>query len=285
MNIIKFIESFTNDELMKQPTSRRGSLTQFGNISKQAALAAVPTGLLALMLAPQKGQAAVLIPDPGQEGPVSALQLGLLLEYLDSTFYQMGLDMDGLIPDGRDRSVFTRIVTNENAHKATLIAALGGSQSPNYFAPPEFDFTAGGMLDPFNNYDQFLAMSQVFEDTGVRAYKGQAPNLMSQPELLTAALQIHSAESRQASMVRMLRMEKGWITGNQRGAGVDPMFQLAYNGEELTTQMGINVNNVNNGTNGPALPANAGSQAFDEPLTRAQVLAIADPLVEGPPLS
>jgi hypothetical protein len=37
----------------------------------------------------------------------------------------------------------------------------------------------GGAFDPFNNYTQFLALSQAFEDTGVRAYKGQATNLIS----------------------------------------------------------------------------------------------------------
>jgi hypothetical protein len=40
---------------------------------------------------------------------------------------------------------------------------------------------------------QFLALSQAFEDTGVRAYK--ATNLISTPDLLTAALQIHSVEA------------------------------------------------------------------------------------------
>jgi rubrerythrin len=53
-----------------------------------------------------------------------------------------------------------------------------------------------------------LALAQAFEDTGVRAYKGQAANLMSKPDLLTAALQIHSVEARHASEVRRLRGQK-----------------------------------------------------------------------------
>jgi hypothetical protein len=52
-------------------------------------------------------------------------------------------------------------------------------------------------------YAQFLALAQAFEDTGVRAYKGQAANLIS-TDLLTAALQIH-VEARHASEVRRLR--------------------------------------------------------------------------------
>jgi rubrerythrin len=60
----------------------------------------------------------------------------------------------------------------------------------------------------FTDYQQFLALAQAFEDTGVRAYKGQAANLMSKPDLLTAALQIHSVEARHASEVRRLRGQK-----------------------------------------------------------------------------
>jgi hypothetical protein len=41
---------------------------------------------------------------------------------------------------------------------------LGANSIPK----PTFDFTVGGAFDPFNNYTQFLALSQAFEDTGVR---------------------------------------------------------------------------------------------------------------------
>ncbi len=46
-------------------------------------------------------------------------------------------------------------------------------------AEPEFDFTAGGQFgDVFTNYATFQALSQGFDDTGVRAYQGQAGNLV-----------------------------------------------------------------------------------------------------------
>ncbi len=44
----------------------------------------------------------------------------------------------------------------------------------------------------FSNYKTFLALSQAFEDTGVRAHKGQAGSLKSSDEILTVALQIRS---------------------------------------------------------------------------------------------
>ncbi|HEX9979950.1 MAG TPA: ferritin-like domain-containing protein [Flavobacterium sp.] len=278
MNIIKFIESFTDDQMFLSKGSRRESFAQFGNLGKKAALNAIPGGLLALLLVPKKGHAATTLLN--DSSPVQALQLGLTLEYLDSTFYQMGLDMDGLIPEGRDRTIFTKIVQNENAHKAALITALNSLGSGNVIDEPTFDFTMNGVLDPFNNYDQFLALSQAFEDTGVRAYKGQAHNLMSQPNILQTSLQIHSAESRQAAAVRMLRGQKGWITGNEMDDMMPTSTQAVYNGENTTTQMGFNTATVTGGTGNPSIPQNAGSQAFDEPLTREQVMAIANMFIE-----
>jgi hypothetical protein len=49
-------------------------------------------------------------------------------------------------------------------------------------------------------------VSHALEDTGVRAYKEQAGNLMAAEDkpLLEYALQIHSVEARHASVVRRL---------------------------------------------------------------------------------
>jgi len=283
MNIIKFIESFTDDTALKQNASRRESLNQIGTLGKKSLFAALPTGLLTLLLVPQKSHAAAALSTTADNNsPTDALRLALLLEYLDSEFYQMGLDTNGLIPAGRDRESFTKIVNNEYGHIETLVQALGGTGSPNYFERPQFDYTAGGLFDPFNNYDQFLALSQSFEDTGVRAYKGQSPNLMSQPDLLQAALQIHATESRQAAEIRRLRGAKGWIQGNNRD-GLPVQAQPVYNGEEMATQAGVNTGQISN-TSGPAIPSVAGTEAFDEPLTREQVLSIASMFTPDNPL-
>jgi hypothetical protein len=167
------------------------------------------------------------------------------------------------------------------------IISLGGTP----VAKPAFDFTAGNgsmagpFADVFINYGTYLAVSQTFEDTGVRAYKGQAANLMSSNEILRAALRIHSVEGRHASHIREIRRRNGllvpagvllqpWITLNQSGIA-SPLVQPSYNGEELTTQAGINIV----GINGFDISAEDASEAFDEPLTKAQVLAIVDPFI------
>jgi rubrerythrin len=223
---------------------------------------------------------------------LDVLNFALTLEYLEAEFYNRGLAAAGLIPAGVDRQSFQVIAQHENDHVRFLIQtimALGGTP----VAKPTFDFTAGNgsgsgpFTGVFSNYSLFLAVSQTFEDTGVRAYKGQAANLMSSNEILRAALRIHSVEARHAAHVREMRSRRTgdplvdndpplqpWITLNHSGIN-SPLVQPSYNGEELTVQAGIQIT----GINGFAITAEDASEAFDEPLTKAQVLAIVDPFI------
>ena len=261
MNLLKFIESFTDDQLLKSTGSRRESFGQFGKLGKNLAMASIPFGLATFS---SKAYAA-----PTPATPIGALQLALTLEYLEAEYYQMGLDLNAIPASengGRDLKVFEQISKHENSHVDFLIAGLGGTGSANFVPKPTFDFTAGGAFDPFNDYPTFLALAQAFEDTGVRAYKGQAGNLISTPDLLTAALQIHSVEARHASEVRRLRGQKGWIVGNDRG-GLPEAAQAIYNGEEVTIQAGYNTATL--------FGAAAGSESYDEPITGETAVNIA----------
>lgn len=171
-----------------------------------------------------------------------------------------------------------QISKHEKAHVEFLIAGLEGA-GVEPVAKPEFDFTAGGLFDPFNlngtgqdvAYAQFLALSQAFEDTGVRAYKGQATNLMG-TDFLTPALQIHSVEARHASEVRRLRGLKGWITSNERGEGIPAEAQPVYDGEENVVQGGVDVTTLGDGA---PFSMDSSTEAYDEPLSKEDVLAIA----------
>lgn len=270
MNIIKFLDEFTNESLLNRNSSRRDIFGVMGSLSKKAAYAAIPFGLATM---PNKiyGQ------DSGND-PVSALQLALTLEYLEDEFYRLALN-SGVIPSGRPETVFMQISKHEQAHVDFLIAGLeGAGEMP--VAKPTFDFTAGGMFDPFNEngtgaetaYAQLLALSQAFEDTGVRAYKGQAGNLQGSP-FLTPALQIHAVEAMHASEVRRLRGLKGWITNNERGEGMPEATQPVYNGEENVTQGGVDVTTL--GSEAPFSMA-ASTEAYDEPLSGDDATTIAN---------
>ena len=232
-------------ELMAEVQTRRAAVSRSAKMAGALAIASMPVafGVMAKRAFAQGGLPQAI---------VDVLNFALTLEYLENEFYQTGLGASGLIP-AADLSIFQQIAKHEAAHVALLQSVLGASA----VAKPTFDFTAAGTFDPFNDYATFQALSQGFEDTGVRAYKGQAPALMSDNTVLTTALRIHSVEARHASMVRRLRGQKGWITGNQ--TDLAPLAPV-YAGEEAA--------------NGTASSA-AAAEAFDEPLTMDQVNAIA----------
>lgn len=189
-------------------------------------------------------------------------------EYLETEFYSTGLNTPGLIPNEL-RQVFVRILLNEVGHREVLLTVLGINAIPK----PFFDFTGRGAIpDVFTNFTSFSGLGQAFEDNGVRAYKGQAGNVMSDKFVLTTALRFHSVEARHASELRRINGQKGWITLNSRG-NLPPIAQGVYDGEENTVQNGINLVALT------GLPATTVSEAFDEPLTADQVLRNTEPFV------
>ena len=242
-------------EIGRKLLSRREALLRAGKMGLGALSAPLAVSILAKDAFGQSNQL------PGQI--VDVLNFALTLEELEAEFYTLGNRAKNLIPKDTNK-VFDTLQDHEQAHVKLLRSVLGGKAVPK----PKFDFTAGGTFaDVFTNYQTFLALSQAFEDTGVRAYKGQATNLMANGQILQTALQIHSVEARHAAMIRRIRGEKEWITGNSRGS-LPPQAQPIYDGEENTVQGGIDFKGAG-GT-----PADAASQTFDEPLTRAQVLSV-----------
>ena len=198
------------------------------------------------------------------------LNFALTLEYLEDEFYRTALASDKLIPS-ETRATFETIGKHEAAHVEVLKGALGS----HAVKKPTFDFTANGAFgDVFSNYKTFLALSQAFEDTGVRAYKGQAGNLKSSDEILTIALQIHSVEARHAAQVRLIRGQPAWIVSNSRG-DMPEATQPIYDGEADFTQGGADIKDLG------GLSAEALSGAFDEPLSKGKVLAIAKMFIKA----
>lgn len=185
------------------PSSRRDAFRQVDKHGSKLALAAVTpllgSGCVAIgaAIAPQTGLAK------------QTLAFAILLEELEHAFYVQALKAPGLIP-ATDRVVFEQIRKQEGAHVFFLNTGLTGIGGFPQTAP-QFDFTGGGKYPAvFSDYRTFLEVSQMFEDTGVKAYKGQAGNLITSSALLTVALRIHSVEARHAAEIRRLRGEKLW---------------------------------------------------------------------------
>lgn len=267
-NIIN--EIATSDPEVFEKTSMRRTI--ISNWSKRIALTALPFAVGSLFKTAY-GKNTDVITD--------TLNFALTLEYLEAEFYAGAAAVAGLIPAGAATAAIQTIAAHEASHVITLkdtINALGGTPVPK----PQFDFTAGGTFaDVYSNYQTFLAVAQTFEDTGVRAYKGQAGNLMSDNAILNAALRIHSVEARHAAHIRSMRRATGatnvkpWITLNQSGIN-STAVQASYNGEEVTSQLMIPIV----GIGGQPITVEAASESFDEPLDKTQILAIVSPFIK-----
>jgi hypothetical protein len=198
---------------------------------------------------------------------VDVLNFALTLEHLEAEFYTRGVAASGLL-SGPMLEAADQIRKHEVAHVRVLQSLLGSEAKPK----PTFDFTGGGMFnDVFSNARTFMMLAQGFEDTGVRAYKGQAAGIMTHRTLLEQALRIHSVEARHAAQIRRLRGQKGWITGNA-GGGVADGESRVYRGEGNSFHFILAEPSSHHGDL---------SEAFDEPLTKHQVLEIVEPFLRG----
>ena len=267
MSIIKLLDLFDTGEMAKGEldvfNSRREAFKKMGSFSKKLSLAALPTAVVGSLPTVAFAQSMDVL---------GVLNYALTLEHLEYRFYQMAIDTSGLIP-ADDFAVFDQIRKHELAHVGFLqdtIMALGGTP----VAEPTFDFTAGGAFpDPHDpaNYAIFMALAQGFEDTGVRAYKGQAGALQAAAEndmmntALTAALSIHGVEARHASQVRRMREQKGWIVQAQAIEGFEAATASIYAGEDNIMQGGVDATSVTD------VGADAVTEAYDEPLTMEEV--------------
>ncbi len=264
-HIVNEIEKM-DPEACERLDTRRNSLKAFSGLGKKLALTALPLALGG-MFKKAYGQTSGTT-----TGIIDVLNFALSVEYLESSFFSDGLNTTGLITDTSQRDAISKIALHETQHVAFLtntITTLGGTPVAK---KPSYDYTAGGAFPTaLTDINTFLAIGQTFEDTGVRAYKGQAGNVISNNDVLLGALKIHSMEARHASHLRRMRGMMSWITGNT--PSVPGKTDASYAGEDLTVQATINIV----GINGMAISTNAATEAFDEALTKEQVLAIVAP--------
>jgi rubrerythrin len=135
---------------------------------------------------------------PSKKQDLKILNYALTLEYLEAAFYKEAVDSGALSGLALD---FAKIVNqDEQTHVTALrktIKSLGGKA----VASPNFDFQG-------TNKDQgkFLATAFVLENTGVRAYLGQAGRIKQGP-ILAAAASIVTVEARHAGAVAVLLNE------------------------------------------------------------------------------
>jgi hypothetical protein len=142
----------------------------------------------ALAVGPFVGRALAM----SESGDVGILNFALTLEYLESAFYREAKTRAK--PSGELKSLIELVGRDEDEHVGALtqtIKKLGGKP----VAEPKFDF-------PYSGTAGFLELAQTFEDTGVSAYNGAAPQIKSK-EVLEAAGSIVQVEARHAAAIRL----------------------------------------------------------------------------------
>ncbi|MBC7643914.1 MAG: ferritin-like domain-containing protein [Thermoleophilia bacterium] len=131
--------------------------------------------------------------DSSVAGDLDILNYALTLEYLEAGFYAKVIE-SGLFK-GKSLDLIKVIGSHENEHVAALTATvkkLGGTPA----AEPNAKF-------PLESAASVLALAATVENLGASAYLGQAGNIVN-PEVLAAALAIHTVEARHASALNVL---------------------------------------------------------------------------------
>jgi hypothetical protein len=282
MNLFSIIEEIekVDPEVTERLSPRRDAIKNITSFGSKVAIAALPFALGTMF---KKAYAST---PATTASVVDVLNFALTLEYLESYFYNQGAACPNLIPSS-DSSYLATIRSDENKH-VTFLQTVIKSLNATPVTAPKFDLTAGNgtnngpFKDVLTNYQTFLAVAETFEDTGVRAYKGQAPNLLGNQVVLTAALSIHAVEARHASAIRQLRANKygatvkPWITSTT-GTGNDTGIALVnanYAGEDNVMQGGVDVSMLPGAKSGSTIGVAAATAAFDEPLDMAAILSL-----------
>ena len=130
------------------------------------------------------------------EGDLGIVNYALTLEYLEAGFYA-AVAKSGLFK-GDELALVKSIGENEQEHVDALTATakdLGGQPAPE----PKAEF-------PLDSAEKVVKLAATVENLGAAAYLGQAAAIEN-PDVLAAALSIHSVEARHAAVLNVLAGE------------------------------------------------------------------------------
>jgi rubrerythrin len=123
------------------------------------------------------------------KGDVAILNYALTLEYLEAAFYKEAVSKGAL--NGETATFAKTVAQHEAAHVAALKKTLGSKAVKK----PSFDFKGTTA-----SQGTFQKTAMTLEDTGVKAYLGQAGNIKSSA-VLKAAASILPVEARHAAWI------------------------------------------------------------------------------------
>lgn len=177
------LEEVDRDGAIQESLDQVGGDTRGSLLVKAAAVSGgiLGSGAVLGLLASPAGAAS--------SNDVAILNYALTLEYLEAAFYAEAVSSGAL---SGETATFARVVAgHEAAHVSALEKALGSSA----IAKPSFNFKG-----TTEDQAKFQKTAMVLENTGVAAYKGQAPKIQSDA-YLKAALAIHTVEANHAAWI------------------------------------------------------------------------------------
>ncbi len=180
----------------KDPVSRRKFIALGGGSAAAVFLAACGSDDDSTMTTAANAAGAggdATIEEKFGKGDAGILNYALTLEYLETAFYA-DVAKSGLFK-GSDLATIRKFGSEEAEHVAALTAfvrKLGAKPAPK----PKTEF-------PLKSAKSVLELAGSVENLGAAAYLDQAPRIKS-PEVLAAALSIHSVEGRHAAALNTL---------------------------------------------------------------------------------
>lgn len=187
MNNDLTIETVDVDGALREAAERVEGDTRARFIAKAAGATGALVGGSLLLAGPAAAQASGL-----SATDKDILNFALTLEYLEASFYADALTKNQISGDAH------RFAQVAGGHENTHVLALQKVLGTDAVAKPAFDFKGTTSANA-----SFLKTAITLEDTGVGAYKGQAPRIDSDA-VLKSALQIHSIEAKHAAWVRRI---------------------------------------------------------------------------------
>ncbi len=181
--------------------------------------AVIGGGAVMAALVPGTAVAGGRPPSSFGKGDIGILNYALTLEYLEYAFYLEATKNNQATPfvDGQTKVFLDTVTGDEKAHVDFLEKALGKKA----IKEPKFDFGT-----TTSNLDEFVATAVALENTGVKAYSGQALNIKD-PSIIKAALSILTVEARHASVIGLIQ------SGDSKGIVPDGPFDKSLTAKKV----------------------------------------------------
>jgi hypothetical protein len=197
----------------------------------------------------------------GQDNNILVLQFAAVLEALENNFYQQGIQKfsaedfqnAGFSATSIVDSALTTIQNDEAAHLKFLSNALNALGS----SPPDScQFNFDSVL---TDVPTMAAVARVVELVGVGAYSGAA-NLITDPQILTAAATILTVEARHQTLLNVM---------SSTGSSIPQAFDIALTPSEVLAIAGSFISGCDLGipSNPPLKVTNSGTPNIGTTLT------------------